>query len=190
MAVDFKEIVISGLLDLCETIPLSKITVKDILSKTGVSKQSFYNHFQDKYDLIIYVYLTKMIPDFVIGRSDLDYYNSVKADFERFSRYHKFLKQALMMEGQNSLSDFMVDYCVRFDMEMLKKAHGDKELTEEQVFASKYHSIAAITMAKMWIVSDMPVPPEKMAEQLTLLRRSGLGVLYDKSDELYSIDLK
>mgnify|MGYP002528544461 CR=1 FL=1 len=35
--------------------PLDKITVTDIVSTAGKTRQTFYRHFQDKYDLVIYV---------------------------------------------------------------------------------------------------------------------------------------
>ena len=45
MAIDIKEILANGLLDLCHTKDLSQITIKDLLETTGVSRQTFYNHF-------------------------------------------------------------------------------------------------------------------------------------------------
>lgn len=32
--------------------PLDKITVTDIVSTAGKTRQTFYRHFQDKYDLV------------------------------------------------------------------------------------------------------------------------------------------
>lgn len=187
MAVDFKAILVDGFLELCNSTPLSRVTIKDLLNKTGVSKQTFYNHFSDKNDLIVYIYLSRIIPKFKIGVKDLDYYESVKEDFERFAKYHKFLKQACMLTGQNCMTDFMIDYCIKFDLEWLKALHGDKPLTKEQIFASKYHSMAAMNMAIAWILSDMPTSPDEMARQITTLRRYGLGPLFDKAATAYSL---
>ena len=53
MAIDIKEILANGLLDLCHKKDLSQVTVKDLLETTGVSRQTFYNHFLDKNDLIL-----------------------------------------------------------------------------------------------------------------------------------------
>ena len=43
MAIDIKEILANGLLDLCHKKDLSQVTVKDLLETTGVSRQTFYN---------------------------------------------------------------------------------------------------------------------------------------------------
>ena len=61
MAIDIKEILANGLLDLCHKKDLSQITVKDLLETTGVSRQTFYNHFLDKNDLIQYIYIIKLL---------------------------------------------------------------------------------------------------------------------------------
>ena len=53
MAINVKNIIASALLELCETKSLEALTVKQILEKSGVSRQTFYNHFLDKNDLIV-----------------------------------------------------------------------------------------------------------------------------------------
>ena len=40
---------------LCEK-PFNKITVQDIADRCGISRQTFYNHFLDKFDLSIWIY--------------------------------------------------------------------------------------------------------------------------------------
>ena len=52
MAIDIHNLLADALLELCEEKLLINITVKDLLSKTGVSRQTFYNRFHDKNDLI------------------------------------------------------------------------------------------------------------------------------------------
>lgn len=45
----------NSLLSLLYKKPLSKITIGDLLEDTELSRQTFYNHFLDKNDLIAYV---------------------------------------------------------------------------------------------------------------------------------------
>lgn len=41
---------------LMRTMPIEKITTKEILEKAGVSRRSFYRYFKDKYDLVEWIY--------------------------------------------------------------------------------------------------------------------------------------
>lgn len=38
---------VTAIFTLCETKPLKKITVGDLLAETGTARQTFYNHFRD-----------------------------------------------------------------------------------------------------------------------------------------------
>ena len=74
MAINIKEILADGLLLLCDDYKLETITIKQLLESTHVSKQSFYNHFLDKNDLIQYIYLTRIIPDFDNPKKEINFY--------------------------------------------------------------------------------------------------------------------
>ena len=82
MAIDIKEILANGLLDLCHKKDLSQITVKDLLEATGVSRQTFYNHFLDKNDLIQYIYNHKIINHFKGQNQNLNYYETISNLFK------------------------------------------------------------------------------------------------------------
>ena len=41
--------------ELASRHPIEKITIKDITDKAGVIRPTFYNHFQDKYELIEWI---------------------------------------------------------------------------------------------------------------------------------------
>ncbi|MDO4533671.1 MAG: TetR/AcrR family transcriptional regulator [Coriobacteriia bacterium] len=46
----------ASLLRLLEERPITKITVQDITDGAGLNKRTFYNHFQDKNDLVAFVW--------------------------------------------------------------------------------------------------------------------------------------
>lgn len=41
--------------------PIEKITVKEITDKAGVIRPTFYNHFQDKYELLEWIIRTELL---------------------------------------------------------------------------------------------------------------------------------
>ena len=50
-----------SLKQLAQNRPLEKITIKEITDKAGVIRPTFYNHFQDKYELIEWIIMTELI---------------------------------------------------------------------------------------------------------------------------------
>ena len=56
------DIVLSeSLKELAQTRPIEKITIKEITDKAGVIRPTFYNHFQDKYELIEWIINTELL---------------------------------------------------------------------------------------------------------------------------------
>lgn len=66
MSIDVKRILGTALLELTQKKPLESLTVSQILKETGVSRQTFYNHFKDKNDLICYVMIHLLFLIFMI----------------------------------------------------------------------------------------------------------------------------
>ena len=53
-----KELFAESLKELAVSKNISKITVKEISANCGFTSKTFYNHFQDKYALIEWIYST------------------------------------------------------------------------------------------------------------------------------------
>lgn len=182
MAIDIKKILVNGLLELCQNYPLESITIKQLLEYTGVSRQTFYNHFLDKDDLIHYVYDSKIIPDFNSNNMNIDFYDSLLLGLNNMKNYHYFMKQACLMEGQNCLRDYIFDHCRDFDLKWHQKLYGSKMMPKELQFATEYHSNASSSMTLSWILSDMPLSCESMAEMIVNMRSVGMDVLFQDSE--------
>ncbi|MCD7893454.1 MAG: TetR family transcriptional regulator C-terminal domain-containing protein [Erysipelotrichaceae bacterium] len=180
MALNIKEILTDGLLELNKTQSLSTITIKQLLSYTKVSKQSFYNHFLDKNHLIQYIYETKIIPDFNDDNLNLSFYDSLVISFENMLKYKKFMKEACKMEGQNCLKDYIYQHCRAFDLKFHKELYGG-ELPETLYFATEYHATASSSMTLSWILSDMNVDVKEMAQMITQMRSIGMEKLFEKA---------
>ena len=56
-----KRALAAALKELMETKPFSKISVSDICQACDMSRKSFYYHFQDKFDLVNWIYYTECV---------------------------------------------------------------------------------------------------------------------------------
>lgn len=173
-----KELLVNALLELCQTQSLETLTIQQLLNKTGISRQTFYNHFLDKNDLIHYVYDLKIIPDFHDDSIDLNFHDSLRLTFENIKTYHYFMKQACMLEGQNSLKDYIFEHCREFDLKWHQSLYGDESMPESLKFATIYHAMASSSMTLSWILSDMPVSCEEITKMIVEMRNIGMDVLF------------
>ena len=51
-----KELIAASFMELAEKKPIDKITVREVAANCGSTTVTFYNHFRDKYDLIVWSY--------------------------------------------------------------------------------------------------------------------------------------
>ncbi len=182
MALNVKELLATGLLELCEKQSLESITIKQLLEVSHVSKQSFYNHFLDKNDLIQYIYLTRVIPGFDDPSKKINFYESMVEVFKRMKKYHQFMKQALLLEGQNCLKDYIFEHCKTFDLQFHQERYGKTPMPDTLRFATEYHAMASSSMSISWILSDMPASCEEMARLITDMRGVGMEKLFVDGD--------
>lgn len=178
IAINVKEIIACALLELCEVIPLESIKIKHILEESGVSRQTFYNHFIDKNHLIQYIYESRIIPDFNEDNKNINFYESLLITFENMKRYKKFMKEACLIEGQNCLKNYIFDHCREFDLRWHQSIYGRKPMPETLRFATEYHAIASTSMALSWILSDMIVPSKEIVDMIVKMRGIGMEELF------------
>ena len=178
MAISMKQLLAQSMLKLCKTIPLTSITIKHLLTDTGMSRQTFYNHFKDKQDLIQYIYEEFIIPDFTIQTpTNLNFYQSLQITLQNIQTYHYFMKQACQIQGQNNLTSYIYQHCESFDMQWHQTLYGKQPMPETLQFAIKYHANASTNMTLSWILSDMPVSCEELANLIVRMRSLGMDVL-------------
>ena len=178
MAINIKAIIADAFLALCDRKPMSKITIADIQQESGVSRQTFYNHFQDKFDLVQFIYEDRVIS---LWKSPLDsnlnYYEATLSCFQSDAKYHKFIKQACKFGGTTDFQDFMYEHSRLFDRMWHQYIYGSTPLTEEMLFASDYYSGAKMRMQINWIMEDMPISPEELLENCLRVRLFSLNEL-------------
>lgn len=70
----------------------------DLLEDTELSRQTFYNHFLDKNDLIAYVYDTVIVNEFDEDMS-IDFKLSLTQALNSLKKYETFVEQACLIDG-------------------------------------------------------------------------------------------
>lgn len=184
MGLDIKKMITDEFLAMCERRDLDKITIKDIQEKTGLSRQTFYNHFKDKDDLVQYCYDTVLMPgwhaDEEKGLDNLDdkYIKDMfrwRRDYlESLKNHARFMKMACSQSGPNNLWMHMINSMRECDLEWHRMLFN-KPLTHEMIEATDYHAVASTYMVIDWIMSDMPISPEELTNKIIKNKVVSLG---------------
>ena len=177
MALDIKGIVSEAFMELCERKAVEKITVKDILEKTGLSRKGFYNHFNDKNDLIHYCYDKIISPSWQSTDWNPDEFEAWNREWlENMIKHKRFMKSACSIYEQNGLRDYILTKDRQSDVDWYDSITSE-DLTDEMRLYVNYHSGASRYIIIEWVLSDMQIPVEKLLELISTNRKVILEIL-------------
>lgn len=184
MAIDFKTIIVDSFLELCRRKNLKKISIQNIVDASGVSRQTFYNHFSDKLELIQYVYRTRVIVDFTAAEAvSLNFMDCCLHSMLNEKEYIYFMKPACEIVGQNCLTDYMYQHSADFDRAYHQFYYGQAEMSPIMQKVSEYHSYAAMHMHIQWILNGCKEPPEDLINIWIKARTASMDELFFDSRE-------
>lgn len=98
-----------ALKELVQEKPLEKISISNICDRCGMNRKSFYYHFQDKYDLVNWIFDTEYANacDSAMqqaAEAHCDPYDHMEGLFRYLYENRAFYRAVLKVDGQNSFS--------------------------------------------------------------------------------------
>ena len=157
-----KRALVFALKELMETKPFSKISVSDICETCEVSRQTFYYHFKDKYDLVEWIFNSEFIS--VLKKSETEYqWLFAQALFDYFYHEREFYKAVLKFEGQNSFREYFGQAIAPI---MSFFAQDIFDGVEHVDFYVTFFSDAILISIIRWLTEGAQIPPEEYLSQL------------------------
>ena len=94
-------------IELILKMPMEKITIKDITDGAGVIRPTFYNHFQDKYDLLEWIVKNELLEPLTLTLQRGHLEDGLVLIFTNVLKRKEFCIRAARMEGQNSFESIV-----------------------------------------------------------------------------------
>lgn len=164
--------IVETLLSLAERKPLEKITMTELYQESGVSRTAFNNRFTDMNMLICSIWDTRILRNSWDGldTSIEDYRLGCLLSLKRYKKYHRFMKQACRMTGQNCLRDHMVEASERFEQVHLSESSRRKYSEQQLRFLTRYHALAVNGLIIDWLEDNCRQSPEEFADLIAKAR--------------------
>ena len=168
-----KKAIATSFKELMENKPFNKISVTDITDGCGLNRQSFYYHFQDKYDLINWIFETEILlpvaNDFTIERWEEKLLEVLHMLEENQKFYVNAIKYA-NTEFRTYILSVMNDKYLFIVRDMQKNANKKISMDDEK-FISSFFAYGTAGVFGDWIMSGMKEQPEKLTERLSNLAK-------------------
>ena len=146
-----------------KTTSVENITVKQIVETAGVSRQSFYRNFIDKYDLVNWYFDRLLEQSFKeMGQGETIREGLIKK-FQYIKLEKLFFTAGFKGDNQNNLKehDFIMIY--EFYCAIIRDKTGTPPDTKTRKLLEMYCQ-ASIYMTVQWVLKGMKEPEEELAD--------------------------
>ena len=159
----------------------SKIRVDDIASACGLTRQSFYYHFKDKYDLMNWIYYTETAP-FMASYDMFEHWTDGLKDLCYYMQQNKtFYKNALNTTGQNSFPEYLNHYISTVAMSVIENMQAEECDREKWDFIVSFFATALVAFIVRWSNNGMKDDP---AEYIAKIRGLFDGSILNELENL------
>ena len=161
-----KEILAESFQELAANKRIDKITITEITNNCGMSQPTFYNHFKDKYDLIVWIYIHESNEIMSkIGSDGYSWSDTLLDGARYFAEKRDYFINALR---HTSGHDSFMLYVQKVNSELMLTEVRKKLMTEyipDEIYGMiKVYVYGTVHHMLDWLMGDMVLPPEKVAE--------------------------
>jgi probable dihydroxyacetone kinase regulator len=149
---------------------LERITISDIVKGCGLNRQTFYYHFNDKYDLVNWIYYSEIITTLSPISDGADWSAAIMKALNIMRKDKAFYAGSLNLEGQSILRD----YLFRETRDMLIKILEKPDLQEnmdiepdDRVLIAEFYTYGLVGMVIQWVKKGMTEAPDEIVEKLS-----------------------
>ena len=141
---------------------VENITVKQITEKCGLTRQTFYRNFQDKYDLINWYFDKLLAKSFEHMGQGRTVYDALVKKFTYIQEEQTFFAAAFRYDEQNSLRQHDFELILEFYETIICEKTG--KIPEENIqFLLEMYCQSSIYMTIRWVTGELTCTPEKLA---------------------------
>ncbi len=153
--------------ELAASKPIEKITIREITDRAGVIRPTFYNHFQDKYELLEWIArqeLMEPIRPLLLNQMTRE---GITFVLNAMLGEKEFYMKAVNLTGQNSfeeifrtcITELILDHVTTIATEKV----GPYSWLTPQFLADMYAQNLSYTILE-WARNGMHIPPKELAD--------------------------
>ena len=159
--------------------PVDKITVKNIVEGCGVTRQTFYRNFLDKYDLINWYFDKLVLQSFEQIGMGHTVGESLTRKFEFIVEEKVFFTEAFRCDDRNSLKEHDFELILQFYTGLLARKDC-RVLDQELRFLLEMYCQGSVYMTVKWVLGGMKDVPQDMSAKLVEAMPPKLAQVFDR----------
>lgn len=157
-----------AMMELSKTKSISSISVTDLVNYCDVNRYTFYYHFKDKYDLLLYIMVNQVKKGFRQSTDDDSIMNTEQlSDMLLFMKENKyFFKSAFSDDSPYSLLKSWYQFNLGLYRGMFRRALQLEQLPEDLDASIRIICFGSTGLVIDWLQSDCQEPPEHLVRYM------------------------
>jgi probable dihydroxyacetone kinase regulator len=172
-----KTAIANSMKKLLETKSINKISVSDICRDCSINRKTFYYHFGDKYELLIWIFKEEVVDITYEKFGSIHTYYGALFFLTRIFNNQNFYKKAFQEMGPHSLRDYFGKVISPIVEELFVSDEYEGEL---EIVADSFSDFLVSSILR-WLTNYPVISPEEYLEQLICVG----SVLSIKLSELF-----
>ncbi len=157
-----KSLIVSSFKQLMSNKSFDKISISDITSNCYLNRQTFYYHFQDKYELMNYIYYHEVFLPLVNNLNEFNYNDKFEQMFIKMKNEKSLYYNAITMSGDYGFKEYLQTIIRELLTEMCPN---------EKAIDIKFYTYGLCGVIIDWIHEGMKEDPHDLSELLVAIIR-------------------
>ena len=165
-----KKALAEGLKELMKTQSFDKISVADIAGSCSLNRQTFYYHFQDKFDLVNWIYYNELISRISINLTFENWDRRLCDILTIMKKDQPFYQTTLTSSGNHGFQDYLFRITRELLLEIIYKIVGDRTIRADHVsFLAEFYTFGIVGIVVQWAQKGMHESPQELSTDLRTL---------------------
>ena len=164
-----KEVLAEALKTLMKTTPINRISVTDISGSCGLKRQTFYYHFDDKYQLVNWIFDQEILEEVSPFLTYEKWPKALEMVFTLVEKEKSFYINALH-DNYCSFQNHVFETQYTITIELINALTGkDVSKNDDLIFFAEFYTNAIVGTFIGWINHHMLEKPEHIIHKLTTI---------------------
>ncbi len=162
-----KKLIADGFKQLMAKKPFEKITIADITDQCGLNRQTFYYHFQDKYELLNWIFYSDVIEPFSDGLTIDNWSDHLLEILLIIKNDAKFYANAMSTSHGEEFRRFLFNAVTDVLCEVIDQITAGRTVNQpDRQFIAEFFAYGVSGIVTRWVTTGMKQSPEHTAVYL------------------------
>ena len=153
--------------ELLKTHSFEDISIETLSKYTNISRNTFYYHFKDKYDVINWIFYSDITPIVTKTYTLKTWSKGLELLCEYMQNNKEFYIKVLHVSGQNSFTECLLDFYKNLVYNLIKSTGGNQILKDEHIkIIADFYAFGLTGIITNWAKHDMVIDPKPIIKIL------------------------